>query len=93
VKTYRAHNCARAHRSAATFARCVWSKAHWVSGYTYGEFATVARCRGVTVTLWATPEEAHTAKSAIDGTGCGGRCIGRHEVIRLELPTSRQAAA
>lgn len=84
MKRYRNHNCDRAHRSPATFARCVWKTAHRVTGYRYGTYASVARCRGTTVMLWATAEQAEDAKSAIDATGCGGACVRRHEVIQLE---------
>ena len=86
MKTYRRHACDRAHRSQITFARCTFRYAHWVTGYIHGAYASVSRCRGTTVILWDTPEQAANAKTTIDATGCGGACVRRHEVIHLEVP-------
>lgn len=88
MKRYRTHRCERAHRSAVTMARCVWPWAHWVSGYTHGQFASVSKCRGTTVMLHATAEDAVEAVRVIDAGACGGACIGRHEVIQLVLPSA-----
>jgi len=86
VKRYRNHRCERIHRDPRVMARCIWNRAHWMLGN--GHYATVSRCRGTTVALWATVEEAEAAKAAIDALACGGACVRRHEVIQLEMPSA-----
>jgi hypothetical protein len=81
LKIYRAHNCTRTHRDPRTLARCIWRRSHWVLGN--GAYASVSRCRGTTVVLHPTAEQAETAKRVIDATACGGACVRRHEVIGL----------
>ena len=39
---YRKHNCARNHRSYHTAAKCIWPKAHSITGE--GSFACLAWC-------------------------------------------------
>lgn len=83
MKTYRQHGCARQHRTWHSLARCMWPRAAWVAGD--GPFASVSWCpRGLTVVLHETALGAANAVRTIDAAGCGGRCIGNHEVIRLE---------
>jgi hypothetical protein len=89
VKTYNRHRCERAHRSYRTMASCVWPWAHWVIGD--GPYASVSRCRGTTIALWPTPDAAEEAKRTIDALACGGACSRRHDVIRLDLPTTTTA--
>jgi hypothetical protein len=43
----------------------------------------LAHCHVLTVTLWATSEEAVKAKAEIDWSDCGGRCHRQHEIIEL----------
>ncbi|MEU5624243.1 hypothetical protein [Streptomyces tendae] len=82
MKTYRRHNCTRTHRTWTTLAKCIWPRATWIHGN--GPYASVARCgRGTTVQLCTSPEDAQEMKDAIDSTGCGGRCMRRHELIQL----------
>jgi hypothetical protein len=50
-----------------------------------GQFALLAWCRVLTVTLWQTREEAEEQKKFIDRTGCGGFCSGDHEIIDLNI--------
>jgi hypothetical protein len=86
-KTYRRHNCKRRHRSYRTLANCMWPRAVWVNGD--GPYATLARCRVLTVALHASLDAAHAAKRAIDQWGCGGRCPctgAGHELVRLASP-------
>lgn len=82
ILTYRRHNCTRRHRTYRTFAKCIWPRAHWISGN--GPYAVAAHCRGTTVTLHADLETAEAALRAIDGGGCGGRCKRHHKLVRLE---------
>lgn len=85
VKTYRRHYCTRRHRNHSTFARCVWRRAAWVLGD--GPYATVARCRALTVQLHPTPEAAWTALRIMrPPSGCGGVCYGNHLFVELVLP-------
>lgn len=85
--TYRRHNCARAHRSYRTFAKCVWPRAAWISGT--GAFAVVAYCRVTTITLHANANAAQEALATINATGCGGRCSRHHKLLRLEPAANR----
>lgn len=94
--TYSRHNCDRAHRSPATWARCAFPRAHWVTGYHHGAYASVSYCRGTTVMLWATQTEAEEAVRQIDASACGGACGRNHRVIGLRpfltSPVVRAAA-
>jgi len=84
MKTYRIHYCERRHRSYYTTAKCLWPRAHWIAGE--GEYATLARCRVLTVGLWPRMQAAVDAMVAIEVFGCGGVCRGDHELIRLSFP-------
>jgi hypothetical protein len=83
----RCYICRRRHRSWFALANCVFPRAAWILGNPDPAgpcFAVVSNCPGgVTVALYATREAAAAAKEAIDGFGCGGRCLGRHEVQQL----------
>jgi tRNA-dihydrouridine synthase len=59
-------------------AKRLWPRAAWI-----GRYASIAHCRNVTVSLFDDLAEAETAKSVIDETGCGGVCIGNHEIVDL----------
>ncbi|MEV5301300.1 hypothetical protein [Amycolatopsis methanolica] len=98
MKTYRQHNCARQHRTFATFAKCAFQqKGIPVQAIGEGEYATVSTCnrtysipsyrRTTSVHMFATAEEAERAKAIIDSSGCGGLCRRQHEVVRLSLTT------
>jgi hypothetical protein len=50
-----------------------------------GRYALLAWCRTLTVTLWDDLEEAEARKGIIDRGGCGGRCVGHHEIVDLNL--------
>lgn len=80
-KTYRKHNCNRAHRTWRTAAKCIWPRAHWIHGE--GSWVLLAWCRALTVTLHSDLASAETQKAFIDKTGCGGKCGGRHEIVHL----------
>jgi hypothetical protein len=86
LKTYRKHNCERAHRSFRTLATCMFPRAHWVVGE--GAYATLAWCGGLSVMLHSDLEKATISKDQIDMTGCGHLCTKRHEVVRLELSST-----
>ena len=43
----------------------------------------LAWCDVLTVTLHATHDDALEAKRIIDFSYCGGRCTGRHEIVKL----------
>lgn len=49
TKVYRYHYCTKKHRSFSTAAKCLWPKAHWITGE--GSYALLARCNVLTVTL------------------------------------------
>lgn len=58
-------------------------KAVWIQGD--GQFALLAWCRQLTVTLWATTAKAEENKKFIDELACGGGCTGNHEIIDLSI--------
>jgi len=61
-----------------------WRRAIWIVGD--GPWASVSRCpRGTTVQLYGEEAEALRAKRVIDGSGCSGACVGRHEVVELRV--------
>jgi len=73
-----------ADRAWRAEARRRWgSKAVWIDGD--GQFALLAWCRVLTVTLWPTRAEAEKQKKVIDETACGGGCTGNHEIIDLSI--------
>ena len=57
-------------------------KAEWIVGN--GQFALLAWCRVLTITLWSTREEAEKQKRIIDEFACGGFCNRQHEIVDLE---------
>jgi hypothetical protein len=59
-----------------------WPKAEWIEGI--GQYALLAWCRVLSITLWDTLEIAERAKKGIDETGCGGECCNKHEIVDLE---------
>lgn len=60
-----------ATRSWRSEAQKRWGKeAEWIRGN--GQFALLARCRVLTVTLWSTRAEAEEQKRFIDKYACGG---------------------
>lgn len=75
------------NKSWRTEAKKRWGKeAAWITGN--GQFALLAWCRVLTVTLWSTRAEAEAQKEVIDRTACGGGCFGSsaHEIIDLSIP-------
>lgn len=72
--------CSRKHRTFAGIARCLFRRAT-IKGE--GQYAVLAHCGQLTVTLWPTQSEAQAALAFIDETGCGGRCYRRHEITQL----------
>lgn len=75
------HGCATKHRTTRTLAVCQWPRAVWITGS--GEWALLAHCDVLKVTLHATEEDAQSSKRFIDRTGCGHACTRRHEIVRL----------
>jgi hypothetical protein len=67
-------------------ARSRWKDAAWIEGD--GEWATLARCRFLTVDLYKTSEEAQTGKTWIDYYGCGEVSC-HHEVVHLALASRK----
>lgn len=82
LKVYRHHRCSRRHRTYKVLAKCMLPHLWWIHGE--GQFAVVAWCCHVTVSLYDDEIEALEAHLALADIGCGRRCTGRHEVIRLE---------
>jgi hypothetical protein len=72
LKTYRAHNCNRRHRTHNALMKCAFLRAHWVMGD--GPYALIAWCDAPTVRLCKTLQETEKAKATIDSVGCGHRC-------------------
>lgn len=73
-----------ADKAWRTEARKRWGKkAEWIQGD--GQFALLAWCRVLTVTLWPTIAEAEENKKFIDEMGCGGGCTRNHEIIDLSI--------
>jgi protein involved in temperature-dependent protein secretion len=91
VKIYRRHNCERSHRTYRTLARCMFPRAAWIAGEE-GPIALLAWCDVLTVTLHQDYDAALEAKRIIDYSACGGRCTGRHEIVRLSPAESETAS-
>lgn len=63
-------------------ARKRWPRAEWIQGE--GRWASVARCRVLTVMLHSEMGKATEAKAFIDRLGCGGACTGDHSIVDLD---------
>jgi hypothetical protein len=87
VKVIAAHHCGRHHRTFTALANCMLPRACWIVGD--GPFAVIAWCGSTSVRLYSDLEAAVRARSSIDASGCGGRCVGHHEVVRLDLGLTR----
>lgn len=83
MKTYRRHYCSSRHRTIATLAKCMFSRAEWVNGS--GPYACLAWCSVLTVSLHPTAAAAQETKSWIDRMFCGHACHGHHELIFIDL--------
>jgi hypothetical protein len=64
-------------------AKSVRPKAIWIEGS--GEYASISDCLGNNDLLVRNRETAEQAKSVIDGSECGGSCVGKrgHSIIHL----------
>lgn len=69
------------HRATRARALCEWPRAHWIAGE--GEWALLAHCGVLTVSLHNTWQAAESDRADLDKHGCGHRCHGAHEVVRL----------
>lgn len=87
VKTYRRHRCDRRHRNTRTLLACAYPRAAWIVGR--GPFAVLAWCHVLTISLHPDLEAARKSLAFIDSTRCGGRCTGRHEIVRVILDGDR----
>ena len=83
MKVYRRHNCGRHHRTWTALAHCMFQRAAWIAGN--GPFAVIAWCGVTSVTLHPDVGTAEHALEVVDGTGCGGRCVRHHDLVRLEF--------
>lgn len=83
MKVYRNHRCGRKHKSEAAFLRCAFPTLSWVVGD--GNYAVIAWCRTPTVTLWLKTDLAQAALTELNALACGGRCVGRHDLVRIEI--------
>ncbi len=81
------HHCRLRHLDYFAFARCSWPDAAWIEGE--GRWASVTNCRGTTVMLHATLDDAVAAVAAIDRRACGGACSRHHEVVELVIAAAR----
>jgi hypothetical protein len=59
-----------------------WHNAVWIEGE--GRYALLAHCRELSISLWATMEEAESEKKILDKFGCGGMCDELHEIIDMD---------
>jgi len=64
-------------------ARSKWPNAAWISGE--GQFALLAYCDVLTVSLWETIKDAEKNKKFIDEFGCGGMCNRIHEILTINI--------
>lgn len=69
------------HRATRARALCEWPRAHWIAGE--GEWALLAHCRVLTVSLHESREGAESDRAYIDQHGCGAVCYRSHDVVRL----------
>ena len=83
MKVYRDHNCGRQHKAWTALARCAFPRAGWIAGD--GPFAVIVGCGVTSVTLHPDVETAAHALELLDATGCGGRCVRHHDLVRLDL--------
>lgn len=83
MKVYRDHNCDRRHRTWTALAHCIFQRAAWIAGD--GQFAVIVWCGVSSITLHPKAETAEHALETVDATGCGGRCVRHHDLVRLEL--------
>ena len=58
-------------------------KAEWIQGD--GQYALLAWCMALAVTLYPTRAEAEKEKKFIDTSACGVNCIGDHEIVDLSI--------
>ena len=84
---YRRHNCTNVHRTFRAMAECIWPHADSIDGE--GPYATVTCCpqgsTGIAVMV-RLHEELGGAQAAFDQigrSGCGGRCVGNHDMIEF----------
>lgn len=71
------------------FDQVLGDDAAWVTGE--GPYLVLAYCHQLTVTRHQTLEKAIRAKQGIDGSGCGGNCVGVH-LIAFADPENSMAA-
>lgn len=74
-------------------ARKRWGKqAAWIKGD--GQYALLARCNVLTITLWEELAKAKARKKLIDETACGKMCSGSlgHKIVDLEASNKSQKA-
>jgi len=83
VKVYVRHRCARRHKAWPALARCIFPRAGWIAGD--GPFAVIAWCGVTSVTLHPDAATAARSLATIGATGCGGRCVRKHELVRLDF--------
>lgn len=63
-------------------------KAEWIEGD--GQYALLAHCGVLTVSLHQTMESAEKDKKFIDTRACGGSCVGHHEIVDLKNINEQQ---
>jgi len=83
VNVYRDHHCNRQHRTWTALAHCMFPHAAWIAGD--GPFAVIVGCGVTSVTLHADVETAEHVLETVDATGCGGRCVRHHDLVRLDF--------
>lgn len=84
MKTYRYHPCTSHHATYRAKAECIFGGSIVVEGE--GPFATVARCRVPSISLYATRAEAEDALAVLNTFYCGPGCYRNHEAAEIHLP-------
>ncbi|MGP4058498.1 hypothetical protein ACTWP6_27360 [Mycobacterium sp. 4D054] len=84
MKIYTRHRCDRNHTTARAFVKCAVPRASIVGN---GEYATIYWCEYPAAVLLSTDEDA--AVDRLDDA-CDGRCVFRHEVIKIDLENQKR---
>ena len=83
MKVLTAHRCGAHHRLGTAFARCAFPYAAWISGT--GSFAVIRLCGVVRLSLHHDKADAMRALEKVNKDKCGWRCVGHHELYRIDL--------
>jgi hypothetical protein len=74
--------CGGRHATRNGLGRCLRYTSAWIRGH--GDWALLAHCHVLTISLYGTQADAERARAGIDRTGCGHACARRHQIIRTD---------